>query len=127
MEPDATVAVGFAGTLPYFTRRHCYDALGKCDAYIARLPAHPEIERAGHNKFDMSYTIMQHKPDAIVHAFSSDLSEFRTLYAPIMVNVDGSDCLLCVRQGVERQSGQVVTWSTASEHVRKQFATLLAR
>ena len=68
--PQATIAVVTAGAIPYFSERPSLDLLGKNDAYIAQLPAHPaallEDIRPGHMKWDYDYSIGELKPDMIV-------------------------------------------------------------
>jgi arabinofuranosyltransferase len=78
-EPDATVGVFAAGTVPYYSGRPAIDFLGKMDPRIARLapdlkdywspgevlqPSRttPKIVRPGHSKYDLEYSIKQLKP-----------------------------------------------------------------
>ena len=76
--PDATVAVTWAGIIPYFADRYCIDLLGKNDPRIAREAAHiPEHSglfdlplrelKPGHLKWDFDYTYGELKPDVITH------------------------------------------------------------
>jgi hypothetical protein len=68
--PQATVAVVFAGTIPYYLDRRAIDVLGKSDRYIASLP--PDLSGSiswagmssvpGHNKYDLDYSIKQLQP-----------------------------------------------------------------
>ena len=111
--PDASVAVGMAGVFPYFSERRCFDILGKCDSHIARLEANPQINRAGHNKLDLAYTINTYKPDVILNAVDN-LPEFYENYQPINITIDGMDVLFVVRkdnpkvrQGVECEWGEI--------------------
>ena len=39
--PDATIAVYWAGAIPYFSQRQSYDLLGKSDKYIAKQNKNP--------------------------------------------------------------------------------------
>ncbi len=69
---DATVAVVWAGTIPYFADRYSVDLLGKTDKHIAHLlmrratglqqlvAFHP-----GHMKYDYGYSIGLLKPDVV--------------------------------------------------------------
>jgi hypothetical protein len=97
-DSNASVAVRLAGTYPYFSKRLCFDLLGKCDPYIAHLPAHPEINRAGHNKFDYTYSLTVHKPDIILHIFGITDDVFYQDYRPIIVGVDGTEIVFSVRK-----------------------------
>jgi hypothetical protein len=97
-DPNASVAVRLAGTYPYFSKRLCFDLLGKCDPYIAHLPAHSEISRAGHNKFDYTYSFTAHRPDIILHMFDTTNEVFYRNYRPIVVKVDGEEIAFCVRK-----------------------------
>lgn len=69
-QPDATVGVIWAGTLPYYAERYAIDYLGKSDRYIASLPADVSgssgwgnlISIPGHNKYDLEYSIVRRRP-----------------------------------------------------------------
>lgn len=71
--PAASVGVIWAGTLPYYVDREGVDFLGKSDPYIARLKADISgsvswggmISVPGHNKYDLEYSIVQHRPTYI--------------------------------------------------------------
>ncbi|UCC21999.1 MAG: hypothetical protein JSW23_09360 [Planctomycetota bacterium] len=116
-EPDACVAVGYAGVFPYFSRRRCVDLFGKCDSHIARLPAHSEVRRAGHNKHDFNYSLTTYKPDVILHLSAPSIPECFQHYRPIIVEVDDSEIALCVRKDSPKvRAGRVVGWYTFKEH-----------
>lgn len=75
-ERDATIAVVWAGSIPYFTDRYAIDLLGKNDAKIATEEMHTESALAkavgfwpGHLKWDYDYSIGQLKPDVVVEVF----------------------------------------------------------
>ena len=67
---DASLAVFWAGTIPYYTGKKSIDCLGKSDKYIAQLP--PDLSGKvswegmrsvpGHNKYDLNYSIIKNKP-----------------------------------------------------------------
>lgn len=69
-EPEATIAVTAAGTLPYYVDLRAIDMLGKSDKYIASLPpnltGHPGFmglsSVPGHNKYDLEYSIIELQP-----------------------------------------------------------------
>jgi arabinofuranosyltransferase len=72
-EPDATVALTRAGTIPYFSGLPTIDLLGKTDKVVAR--EHSRVSagllrfiefRPGHNKFDYEYSVGRQRPDLIV-------------------------------------------------------------
>jgi hypothetical protein len=70
--PEATLAVWWAGAIPYFADRKSLDILGKCDRRIARLPMHlPQgASRArafypGHMKWDLGVTVAGDRPDVV--------------------------------------------------------------
>ncbi len=66
----ATIAVFWAGTLPYYADFQAIDMLGKSDSYIARRP--PDMSGSvswsgmssvpGHNKYDLSYSLVSLEP-----------------------------------------------------------------
>jgi hypothetical protein len=71
--PEATIAVVWAGAIPYFADRYTIDLLGKNDRRIAHgtmhLPSGPQRFSAfypGHMKWDYAYSIAQLKPDLIL-------------------------------------------------------------
>ena len=74
-EPDATIGMFAAGTIPYYLGRPAIDFLGKMDSRIARLEPDlsdywgpgavlrpSKIIRPGHNKYDLEYSIKELKP-----------------------------------------------------------------
>jgi hypothetical protein len=76
-DSNATIAVVWAGTLPYFAEHPAIDLLGKADAVIARQPMRrppasaPLLARLaffypGHLKWDYAYSIGQQRPDMVV-------------------------------------------------------------
>lgn len=63
LAPDATFAVSWAGSTPYFADRTAVDLLGKSDPVIAHMPpVIPEFV-PGHNRWDLRYSIGQLRPD----------------------------------------------------------------
>ncbi len=68
--PEATLAVMWAGALPYYAGRTGIDCLGKCDRYIASLPpdltgkagGKTTVTTPGHNKYDLNYSIVSLRP-----------------------------------------------------------------
>lgn len=102
---DATVAVAWAGAVPYFTQRVCHDMLGKCDPYIARLPALAHVRRAGHNKYDLQWSLTQRKPDVLLHAFRPNVQAFVSDYQPFRVEIDQIELVLYVRRGSTKFTG----------------------
>ncbi len=70
--PDASVAVIWAGTTPYFLQRRCIDMLGKSDRRVAHGEAHVFADRRwngffpGHMKWDFAYSIGERQPDVVV-------------------------------------------------------------
>lgn len=117
---DASVAVIYAGLVPYFTRLTSYDLYGKCDPHIARLPAVPGIQRAGHNKFDFMWSLRTHRPDILLHALPYGSSEVRSIYHPLTVLVDDQEMIMLVRRDSRNiRGGRPVSWDEASNlHAR---------
>ncbi len=110
-EPDASVAVISAGSLPYFSQRLCVDLLGKCDPYIARLPANTTIPWAGHNKSDLKYSVTKYKPDIIMSMFKTNVIVFFQEYKPVVVEVDGVEVTFCVRRNSSKIKGcKTIDW-----------------
>jgi hypothetical protein len=77
---DATVAVVWAGIIPYFADRNGVDLLGKNDATIAREPMHLDPKGGfypGHMKWDYDYSIGTLKPDVVVELFRPTREEIQ--------------------------------------------------
>jgi hypothetical protein len=103
--PPARVAVIYAGVLPYYSGRTAVDFYGKCDPYIARLPAIPGVRKAGHNKFDFAWSLRTHQPDVMVHAYSPTEPTLSRNYHPVSVEIDGVPLLLLLRNDSMHVSG----------------------
>jgi arabinofuranosyltransferase len=61
----ATIAVTWAGAVPYFSHRHTIDLLGKADPVVARSRPHPGGFYPGHTKWDYGYSIGRLRPDVV--------------------------------------------------------------
>ncbi|MHC4622799.1 MAG: hypothetical protein ACYS4W_02740 [Planctomycetota bacterium] len=119
-DPAASLAVIWGGTVPYFSQRTCVDLLGKCDRHIARLPARPEVRRAGHNKYDLTYSLTTYQPDIIIHAVDIENQVFSRDYRPVMVEIDGTRIVFCVRTDSNKvRGGKTVGWLTFDECLTK--------
>jgi hypothetical protein len=118
-EPEASVALCWAGAFPYFSRRVCVDLLGKCDRHIARLPARPEVNLAGHNKYDLTYSLSSYHPDIIIHAADTTNNVFARDYRPVMVEIDGTRIVACVRRDSSKvRAARTVGWVTFGDCLR---------
>ena len=63
---DASIAVAWAGAIPYFSHRTAVDLLGKSDRVVARRARQPGVDfEPGHDKWDYSYSIGQLEPDVV--------------------------------------------------------------
>ena len=100
----STVAVGYAGTLLYYSRRYCVDLYGKCEPHIARLPV-TSSDRPGHNKMDLPYVITQYQPDVILHAAFATTRPPLSDYYPVAVSIDGVEQMMYVRRASARVRG----------------------
>jgi hypothetical protein len=63
--PRTTVAVAWAGAIPYFSRRPSVDLLGKSDPVIAREPPRDVPFTPGHDKFDYEYSLGRLRPQVV--------------------------------------------------------------
>jgi hypothetical protein len=115
---DATLAVLFAGSLPYYIDRKAIDLLGKSDPYIARLA--PDLSGSiswsgmksvpGHNKYDLDYSIKKLEPTyaQILEWGTDNLTEWAsTRY----VTVDYRGVRLYLRRG-----SPTVIWANTKAH-----------
>ena len=72
LSDQATIGIGTAGIVGYYTNREAVDFFGKTDRHLANLP--PDLtghityqplrarSLVGHNKYDLDYSIKQKKP-----------------------------------------------------------------
>lgn len=126
--PQASVAVIYAGVLPYYARREAVDFFGKCDPHIARLPALVGVKKAGHNKFDFAWSLRTHKPDIVVHTYSPNDPEMARNYRPVSVQVDGVPLLISVRNdSIHVSGGKPLSAKQAMELYDETLRTLLGR
>jgi hypothetical protein len=75
---DATIAVTWAGAIPYFAHRPAIDLLGKSDRVVAMRARQPSAGFApGHDKWDYAYSIGELRPDVVAqlwHATDDDVA-----------------------------------------------------
>lgn len=72
--PDASIAVVWAGAIPYFSHRRAIDLLGKSDAHVARLaPRQPFVP--GHDKWDYAYSVGHERPDVIAQTWRATAAD----------------------------------------------------
>jgi hypothetical protein len=77
---DATIAVAWAGAIPYFSHRPTIDLLGKSDRVIATGERQPTIGFfPGHDKWDYGYSIGQLRPDVVAQLWHADSVDFRAI------------------------------------------------
>ena len=119
-KPDNTILVGYAGTVPYFTKYRCFDILGKCDEYIARTPVLPNKNRPGHNKYDLYYSINTYKPDIMPHTMFHNPQDYITsAYTPVIVTVDEADIPLMVKNNsCDLEYAETVSWMKYEQKFR---------
>jgi len=104
---DATIAVVWAGAIPYFAERDAIDLLGKADRTIARLPSRPISGRSkwyvyfpGHMKWDPDHSIRALRPDVVTQLWGdgNEAEEYLEAdYAPMQIE----DFTVWVRRGFE--------------------------
>jgi hypothetical protein len=76
--PATAKAADFsAGSVFYFSEGGAIDLLGKSDKHIARLAAVPANDRPGHNKYDLTYSLGELKPDFVIAPFHLPVDEDR--------------------------------------------------
>jgi len=79
-KPEATVAVVWAGALPYFVNRKTIDLLGKNDPVIARSVSRGKVFHPGHTKWDYQYSLGKLKPDIITSLWMPTEQEQRYVH-----------------------------------------------
>jgi hypothetical protein len=75
LQPDATIAVFWAGAIPYYAPFRAFDLLGKSDRCVAGLP--PDLSGAvswsrmryvpGHNRYDLRRAVERLRPTFLEH------------------------------------------------------------
>jgi arabinofuranosyltransferase len=63
--PDAVIAVGAIGQIPYYSERYTIDMLGLTDPHIARRPIALGRGMVGHEKYDSGY-VLDRRPDYMI-------------------------------------------------------------
>ena len=63
--PQTTIAVTWAGAIPYFSRRPTVDLLGKSDPVIARQAPRDVPFTPGHDKFDYEHSLGRLRPQLV--------------------------------------------------------------
>jgi hypothetical protein len=77
---DATIAVTWAGAIPYFSHRPTIDLLGKSDPVIATRERQPTIGfYPGHDKWDYGYSIGQLRPDVVAELWHASPVDFQAI------------------------------------------------
>lgn len=102
---DATVAVDWAGSIPYFSERYTIDLLGKNDREIAHEPmrVNSDVDHfyefyPGHLKWNFNYSIGAMKPDVVIPLWKS-LDEAKPLLLQYYRLVKVGGYQLFVRNG----------------------------
>jgi hypothetical protein len=79
--PDATIAVVWAGGIPYFSDRPSVDLLGKSDPVVAHGAPHVDDWGfyPGHDKWNYAYSIGQLRPDLVAQIWQANETTRRDL------------------------------------------------
>lgn len=77
-DSGASIAVVWAGAVPYFSRLHAVDFLGKNDVHIAHLPSRTPFF-PGHSKWDTPYSISAFQPDLVLQLWTPTAADRRFL------------------------------------------------
>jgi hypothetical protein len=77
LAPGTSIAVVWAGAIPYFSGLPTIDLMGKSDVHVAHEPPRGKF-LPGHNKWDNSYSIGELHPDVILELWDrSNLQPLR--------------------------------------------------
>jgi hypothetical protein len=77
---DATIAVTWAGAIPYFSHRRSIDLLGKSDRLIATGPRQAGVPFSpGHDKWNYEYGIGQLHPDVVAQLWHASQGDVRAI------------------------------------------------
>jgi arabinofuranosyltransferase len=85
---DASIAVTWAGAIPYFSHRPVIDLLGKSDRHIAMSARQPSAGfEPGHDKWDYAYSIGQLRPDVVADLWQASEDDLTSIerwgYVPL--------------------------------------------
>ncbi len=117
-EPDATIAVIWAGSIPYFSDRNCVDMLGKSDKYIAHLPMRRLLMGfyPGHMKWNYAYSIGRLRPDVVAQIWMNR-AEARPFVEAWYVPLDTGRLSVSLRRDSTR-----IRWQKVRELLRTNRA-----
>ncbi len=77
---DASIAVSWAGALPYFSRRPSVDLLGKSDPVVALGARQPSAGfEPGHDKWDYAHSIGDLRPDLVAQLWHASEDDMRRI------------------------------------------------
>jgi arabinofuranosyltransferase len=77
---DASIAVVWAGAIPYFSHRPAVDLLGKSDRIVATLARQPAVGfLPGHDKWDYAYSIGQLRPDVVAELWDASDEDIKAM------------------------------------------------
>jgi hypothetical protein len=77
---DASIAVTWAGAIPYFSHRPTIDLLGKSDRVVAASARQPAAGfEPGHDKWDYGYSIGQLRPDVVADLWHASEGDVRAI------------------------------------------------
>jgi hypothetical protein len=77
---DASIAVTWAGAIPYFSHRPAIDLLGKSDRIVATSGRQPSAGfEPGHDKWDYAYSIGQLRPDVVADLWHASDDDVRSI------------------------------------------------
>jgi hypothetical protein len=77
---NATIAVTWAGAIPYFSHRPTIDLLGKSDPVIATRKRQPTVDfNPGHDKWDYDYSVGRLQPDVVAQLWHANPTELRAI------------------------------------------------
>jgi hypothetical protein len=77
---DASIAVTWAGAIPYFSHRPTIDLLGKSDRVVAAGARQPAAGfEPGHDKWDYGYSIGHLRPDVVAELWHASEDDVRAI------------------------------------------------
>jgi hypothetical protein len=77
---DASIAVTWAGAIPYFSHRPTIDLLGKSDRVVAAGARQPAAGfEPGHDKWDYGYSIGHLRPDVVADLWHASEDDVRAI------------------------------------------------
>lgn len=111
-DPDARIAIVWAGAPAYYSGRPMIDLLGKNDRHVAEGPTRAGLWVPGHTKWDYGYSIGELRPDLVAQLWRPTDADLASIRAAGYVAAE-----IIVPAATGRRLESVTAISTPVDHV----------